>query len=629
MAKKKKLKLHDIHGSAKPMNGYTYLPVGFSELAEECKEMSRLKDADVAVVSAGSRTAAHDPSKLSHHIYRVGYHFRTDIFDAACNKLGYRERNGKLEKITGLEQPTRFEKTMSRYGSRFDLIDVNNRSQEESMKVKKHIRELFPKIPEVDLQEIYERAWEQGARTVGNANDLSLSRQVQLATIARIRHTYTDYDHLLRVGSWRDARTAVEHECLTKLIEWRGEHDQDDEELEEILRETIVIDDESDDSDAIESQDNDEGSDSSLEIVQHTLAPKDLRVDLDENRSRHKAPGTAKRTQGTFLPAALQARWQNARFEKYGSKPAQVGVVPDHHITVALDDNGMAPRTLHAGGMKYVRLSPEANIAPSHTQLPNIATLGFRPHENGRAVPYPHPPLKAGPHSPKERRGKDVLTRTVHTPEKTHHHGELANTAIHSIEEPYNAPSSRVSRPAYYDPSSVIDLTTPPQYKPSGAHVRTIAVDPRHEDPIRYSNVYAPERRDDLRYAPQQYPQAPANVKVSQPPVLTRHHDGMEFIDLTRSGDYSASLYDRPVHPDFGAMQHTQPRVAERIYRQPVYGQAAYPQMRSQQTPMPATPPRPVHGAPSTVQPVAPFSVRSPSRYSVARNDPAHRIPHK
>lgn len=68
LAKKKKLKLHvrrpctfcnvfptkhhqDIHGSAKPLNGYTYLPVGFSDLAEECKEMSRKKDADVAVVS--------------------------------------------------------------------------------------------------------------------------------------------------------------------------------------------------------------------------------------------------------------------------------------------------------------------------------------------------------------------------------------------------------------------------------------------------------------------------------------------------------------------------------------------------------------------------------------------------
>lgn len=60
-----------------------------------------------------------------------------------------------------MERSSRFEKTMSRYGSRFDMIDVNNRSQEESMKVKKYIRELFPKIPEADLQEIYERAWEQ------------------------------------------------------------------------------------------------------------------------------------------------------------------------------------------------------------------------------------------------------------------------------------------------------------------------------------------------------------------------------------------------------------------------------------------------------------------------------------
>lgn len=113
------------------------------------------------LAQAGSRSAAVDPSKLSHHIYRVGYHFRTDIFDDACRKLGYSERNGKLEKTSGSDQPTRFEQTMSRYGSRFDAIDINNRSEEESMKVKKHIRELFPKIPEADLEEIYIRAWEQ------------------------------------------------------------------------------------------------------------------------------------------------------------------------------------------------------------------------------------------------------------------------------------------------------------------------------------------------------------------------------------------------------------------------------------------------------------------------------------
>ena len=55
---------------------------------------------------------------------------------------------------------------MSRYGSRFDYIDLTNRSEETSMKVKQHIRELFPKIPEADLQEIYERAWEQVSLTV-------------------------------------------------------------------------------------------------------------------------------------------------------------------------------------------------------------------------------------------------------------------------------------------------------------------------------------------------------------------------------------------------------------------------------------------------------------------------------
>lgn len=109
-------------------------------------------------LQAGSRSAAQDPSKLSHHVHRVGYHFRTDVFDEACNKLGYCTRNGKLEKIEGA---SRLDKAMFRYGSRFDLIDINNHSEEESQKVKKFIRELFPKIPEADLEAIYKRAWEQ------------------------------------------------------------------------------------------------------------------------------------------------------------------------------------------------------------------------------------------------------------------------------------------------------------------------------------------------------------------------------------------------------------------------------------------------------------------------------------
>lgn len=94
-------------------------------------------------------------------MHRVGYHFRSDIFDKACNDLGYRAVNGKLVRETGFDPESRFEQALVRYGPRLDVIDLSKDADEESMKVKKYIRELFPKIPDEDLDEIYKRAWEQ------------------------------------------------------------------------------------------------------------------------------------------------------------------------------------------------------------------------------------------------------------------------------------------------------------------------------------------------------------------------------------------------------------------------------------------------------------------------------------
>jgi hypothetical protein len=201
--------------------------------------------------------------------------------------------------------------------------------------------------------------WTQGTTTVGNAADLSLSRQVQLATIARIRHTYTDYDKLLRLVSWKEARQIVEPFSLTKLIEWRGENDNDTEGFEEILRETIVIDDDDElddaDSDTDSNVAGDDGSDTSLEIVQETLAPKDLNVGVGEKKRNAVASGG--RAAGRALPAAMQTRWQNARMQQQRAGQA---LTPHGHggqISVPLDQRGNVPRKVVSEGVEYVRVS--------------------------------------------------------------------------------------------------------------------------------------------------------------------------------------------------------------------------------------------------------------------------------
>ena len=73
-------------------------------------------------------------------------------------------------------------------------------------------------------------------------------RRAQLAVIAHIRHTYTEYDALLKQVQYNEARRRVEKLCLDRLIRWRGD-DDDAEDMEDVLREVIVIPDDDEDDD--------------------------------------------------------------------------------------------------------------------------------------------------------------------------------------------------------------------------------------------------------------------------------------------------------------------------------------------------------------------------------------------
>lgn len=89
----------------------------------------------------------------------------------------------------------------------------------------------------------------KGKGLVGTVANLSLVRRAQLAVIAHIRHTYTDYDALLKQVQYNEARRRVEKPCLDRLIRWRGD-DDDDGDMEDVLREVIVIpDDDEEDND--------------------------------------------------------------------------------------------------------------------------------------------------------------------------------------------------------------------------------------------------------------------------------------------------------------------------------------------------------------------------------------------
>lgn len=229
---------------------------------------------------------ATDPSKLSHHVHRIGYHFNSEVLEQAVADLNYTSYKGRFVKEEDLakkRQESLTAQILLKHG-----IRMNEMSNEESHEqVRAAIKELFPKIPVDDLEGIVKHAWEEGTGRVGSAQALDLPRRVQLAVIARIRHKYTDYDRLLRAFEWKEARQMTEPVSLQKLIEWRGEQDvEDDGQLEEMVRETIVIDDEDDDSatlpDGSEADDEDsaaeqgDNSDASIEVINHLADDTDI-----------------------------------------------------------------------------------------------------------------------------------------------------------------------------------------------------------------------------------------------------------------------------------------------------------------------------------------------------------------
>ncbi|KAF2739060.1 hypothetical protein EJ04DRAFT_421381, partial [Polyplosphaeria fusca] len=271
-AEKKKLRSKTTYSEAAPP-GYTFVPIGYPDLSEHCRETCRRRKLDVYIVSARPGGAERDdPDKISHHIWRIGYHFPDAVVREAVDSLGYVfRRDGKFisrrKQASGNKVASQLARSMAGFEQRMQRGGKPATERETREQVGAAIRDLFPKIPDGDADAIIARAWESGRGTVGNASHLSLARRVQLAVGAHIRHVYTPYDTLLHADSadsanprdrqrWQHARTVVEPITLSKLKEWRDEGDS--AELEETFREVIILDD--DDSDDVSDDESEDTS---------------------------------------------------------------------------------------------------------------------------------------------------------------------------------------------------------------------------------------------------------------------------------------------------------------------------------------------------------------------------------
>ncbi|KAK3056187.1 hypothetical protein LTR09_002693 [Extremus antarcticus] len=249
---KKKLQVK-VTALGTPPRGYTFVPSGTPPLSDLCKEMSRLNNYVVYHVNAPTRHW-NNPEKVATHLSRIGYYFNSQLVAQACDKLGYIPYKKAFIKEADLAVQSRMARTMADYGVVGEIQAVEDDSQ-----VRAAMKELFPMMPQHDVEAIIQHAWHGDGSTVGNNMTLSLSRRIQLATGARIRHTYTDYDRLLRAfGTWQEVRAIVEPDCLEKIKEWRGENDEEEkEENEWIWHDIIVIEDEEDEANKMKMKDDD------------------------------------------------------------------------------------------------------------------------------------------------------------------------------------------------------------------------------------------------------------------------------------------------------------------------------------------------------------------------------------
>ena len=150
---------------------------------------------------------------------------------------------------------------------------------------------------------------------------------------------------MLRETSWANARKVVEPICLSVLLKWRGDEETGRDQLEEILREVVIITDSDTEDSSEDSSDSEESGESDSGVSASDDGSDEPIVIVDSPRQRSKPP------MSTIGPGALshgaipeQATRQRAARQLQGNEPIRpnsVGYQHDHDF-----DASMSKRSL-------------------------------------------------------------------------------------------------------------------------------------------------------------------------------------------------------------------------------------------------------------------------------------------
>lgn len=333
-------------------------------------------------------------------------------------------------------------------------------------------------------------------------SDLPLHRRVQLAVLAHIRHTHTRYDQLLKEADWHVARKAVEKTCLDILVKWRGDEETGRDQLDDILREVVVISDDSDDSDDSQSSDSDseqdeeDCSDSSVpdnavDPVNQVSKPRDAahaqksqpkrrrqRKTRKQQRSKQPGAGSAhpkpnpasKKDKRGFkryeaAQATMTRRWEEAisrnRHALDANPPAQAVrmsrvpsqtvqrrpsveiISPVHRVETRQSDHVVTASQPHYG----VGEEQGLHVRSGDVYTANTNRSHLQMHANGR--PPSDLDLPQGTVIGRRVSHLPLDTRSPTVPER-HFHGELRDFLVPSIEPV--SPQSGPGRPQFVRP---------------------------------------------------------------------------------------------------------------------------------------------------------------------------------
>ncbi|KAL3459959.1 hypothetical protein BJX64DRAFT_264036 [Aspergillus heterothallicus] len=279
-----------ISFEAKAPPGYTFIPAGNPHFTTACKELCRNDGMKVYAVSTTPHLHTHG---LSQHVHRIGYHFPSAIVAAVCMDRGlYLTSTGKTVPFYSIGNETGPTQTNSA-----SQITINTEARDV-------LKDLFPNIPDNDLNQIIKTAFQKGQRKVGTAVELPLARRAQLAVVAHIRHIYTNYDRLLKTTSFHEARASVEQPTLAKLVEWRGDDENGKTILEDVFREVIVISDD-DDSDIEGETQLSHCRDTSVEVISSNPVVSELQM-RPSNHSSDVPRGTQMESLEDDAPPGFQ-----------------------------------------------------------------------------------------------------------------------------------------------------------------------------------------------------------------------------------------------------------------------------------------------------------------------------------